>query len=133
MDCSTYITEKRREGYSLPVIWKTILKDKRLQEGCNPKEIKSWKDLFNYQADAEDTFAVSSPLIDLNGLTHIDEETAKELSKFKGNFLYLNGLTHLDKGTAKELSKFKGNFIYLNGLTSSAELSNSLFKWINSY
>ena len=54
--------------------------------------------------------------LELNGLTSIDKDVAKELGKSEGGFI-LDGLTSINKDVAQELAKIKGT-LSLNGLTS---------------
>ena len=55
--------------------------------------------------------------LNLDSLTEINQEVARELAKFQGEILLLNGLTSIDKIIARELVKTKAG-LGLNGLTS---------------
>ena len=46
--------------------------------------------------------------LNLNGITSIDEDVAKELANYKGETLYLRGLTSISKSVAHKLVNFKG-------------------------
>jgi len=54
--------------------------------------------------------------LSLNGIEELDEQTARILTRFKGDILYLDGLKELTPKVAKELAKFEGWYLYLNGL-----------------
>ena len=56
--------------------------------------------------------------LDLNWLTSIDQEVARELSQYKGHTISLDGLSSISKEVARELTLFKGSRLSLNGLTS---------------
>ena len=56
--------------------------------------------------------------LDLNWLTSIDQDIARELSKYKGHTISLDGLSSISKEVARELTLFKGSRLSLNGLTS---------------
>ncbi len=56
--------------------------------------------------------------LDLNRLTSIDQDVARELSQYKGYTISLDGLTSISKEVARELTLFKGHRLSLNGLTS---------------
>jgi hypothetical protein len=59
----------------------------------------------------------STAVLSLNGLTELDQETAKELAQFKGR-LRLNGLATLDPRTAKVLSEGSCSELQFDGLQS---------------
>ena len=54
----------------------------------------------------------------LNGLTSINKEVAEELAGYMAYRLSLDGLTSMDKDVAKALAKFQGKVLSLNGLAS---------------
>ena len=54
----------------------------------------------------------------LNGLTSINKEVAEELARFNGYKLQLNGLTNIDNEVAGALANFQGKVLSLNGLAS---------------
>ena len=56
--------------------------------------------------------------LDLNWLTSIDQDIARELSQYKGHTISLDGLSSISKEVARELTLFKGSRLSLNGLTS---------------
>ena len=56
--------------------------------------------------------------LDLNWLTSIDQDIARELSQYKGHTISLDGLSSISKEVARELNLFKGEDLSLNGLTS---------------
>jgi antitoxin component YwqK of YwqJK toxin-antitoxin module len=56
--------------------------------------------------------------LDLNWLTSIDQDVARELSQYKGHAISLDGLSSISKEVARELNLFKGEDLSLNGLTS---------------
>ena len=69
--------------------------------------------------------------LNLDSLTEINQEVARELAKFQGEFLLLNGLTSIDEKVAAELAKVQGQ-LYLNGLISINEkVAMKLAKKIN--
>ena len=56
--------------------------------------------------------------LNLNWLTSIDQDIARELSQYKGYTISLDGLSSISKEVARELTLFKGSRLSLNGLTS---------------
>ena len=68
----------------------------------NTNEIKSLT-----AEQAAEVVAMNGGWLELNGLTSIDKDVAKELAKNEGG-LVLNGLTSIDKDVARELAKFEG-------------------------
>ena len=54
----------------------------------------------------------------LNGLTSINKEVAEELAGYMAYRLSLDGLTSMDKDVAKALAQFQGKVLSLNGLAS---------------
>jgi hypothetical protein len=56
--------------------------------------------------------------LSLDGLTTLSPEAAKALAEFKSSGLSLNGLTTLHADTAKTLAEFKGDELCLDGLTT---------------
>ena len=79
--------------------------------------------------------------LDLNWLTSIDQDVARELSYYKGQRIYLDGLTSISKEVAKELTTQRPGWYYwpdtkipqkgisLDGLTSiTKEVARELAK-----
>ena len=70
--------------------------------------------------------------LDLNWLTSIDQDVARELSQYKGYTISLDGLTSISKEVARELTLFKGDRLSLNGLTSiTKDVAHELVKKAN--
>ena len=57
-------------------------------------------------------------ILNLNWLTSIDQDVARELSKYKGYTISLDGLSSISKEVARELALQPGFLLSLNGLTS---------------
>ena len=57
-------------------------------------------------------------ILNLNWLTSIDQDVARELSKYKGYTISLDGLSSISKEVARELALQPGFRLSLNGLTS---------------
>ena len=54
----------------------------------------------------------------LDGLTSINKEVAEELARFNAYRLQLNGLTNINSEVAGALANFQGKVLSLNGLAS---------------
>ena len=55
----------------------------------------------------------------LNGLTSINKEVAEELARFNGYRLQLNGLPNMNNEVAGALANFQGKVLYLDGLADA--------------
>ena len=55
----------------------------------------------------------------LNGLTSINKEVAEELARFNGYRLQLNGLPNMNNEVAGALANFQGKVLYLDGLADT--------------
>jgi antitoxin component YwqK of YwqJK toxin-antitoxin module len=67
--------------------------------------------------------------LNLNWLTSIDQDIARELSQYKGYTISLDGLSSISKEVARELTLFKGSRLSLNGLTTiTKEVARELAK-----
>ncbi len=66
----------------------------------------------------------------LNGLTEISPSAARQLFKWKGNWICLNGFRALSPRVAAYLFEWEGSWISLNGLTDfPPEIAKMLLKW----
>ena len=101
--------------------------NRKNQDADIPENTNEIKSLTAEQA-AELVAKVNGNL-DLDGLTSIDKDVARELAKFQG-ILSLDGLTSIDKDIAQELAKFKGERLSFYGLNS---IDKEALEILNSY
>lgn len=81
---------------------------------------------FGWYTKGDDTKTPRKSL-SLDGLTAITKEVARELAKCNGD-LDLNYVKSMDSGVARELAKFKGNFLNIQYLESIATEDMNILK-----
>jgi len=106
----------------VPALADDLSEDISQTQSLSPEQAKSLAEEFK----AKGSLPGGANGLDLRGLTSLSVETAAELAKFTGTWLWLDGLSSLDAKTAKALAGFKGS-LQINGLPAlEAETAKAL-------